>query len=45
MKRLARLVCLIAGAASLAACSSARDETWIGKNVGQTVDSNANAAH
>jgi hypothetical protein len=34
-----RLVLLLAAAAALAACSTSRDETWVGKNAGVTVDS------
>jgi len=34
-----RLVLLVAAAAALAACSTSRDETWVGKNADVTVDS------
>jgi hypothetical protein len=34
-----RLVLLAAAAAALAACSTSRDETWVGKNADVTVDS------
>ena len=34
-----RRLVLLALAAALAACSTSRDETWVGKNSGVTVDS------
>ena len=34
-----RGLALLALAAALAACSTSRDETWVGKNSGVTVDS------
>jgi hypothetical protein len=40
MKRLVRLVLLVLGMATLSACSTA-SETWIGRNVGRHMDSEA----
>jgi len=39
--KLTRIALLLAVFAVLAACATARDETWIGKNVGVAVDSSA----
>ena len=38
-----RITLLLALLASLGGCATARDETWIGKDVGVTVDSRAAA--
>ena len=46
MKRSTLVLLLLALAVVIAcvSCSSSRDETWIGKNVGVTTDSNAETA-
>ena len=47
MKASARVLVVLFGVAvvvACAGCSSSRSETWIGKNVGVTTDSNAEPA-
>lgn len=43
MKTAPRLSLLVLAIAALAACSTSNRETWIGKNVGVTVDSSGEA--
>lgn len=44
MRLALRAALLLALVAVAAACASGRDETWIGRNVGVTVDSSAERA-
>ena len=39
--KLARIALLLTVSAGLTACATARDDTWIGKNVGVAVESQA----